>query len=139
MDEKENIIPDGVSPLRFMIAEAYGKPYRNFKNLVEARKGRNATLVMEGDYGGQIYLTCPVEKIKCGEKELKQLLEDIDAIEWGNPDGAGMYFEEIEKGSGVAGGMGGGIALEGLWVHERLKSIENKIEAVISGKIERIG
>lgn len=56
-------IPPNVSPLRFMMAEAAAVPHVRFGTLEAARQAPDAVAVMEGDYGGQIYFTCPVRNI----------------------------------------------------------------------------
>ena len=119
--------------MRFMMAEAAGAEYRSCKSLSDARETPGAVAVMEGDWGGQIYVTCPVRDIRCDADTLLKLLRDIDALEWDEPDGAGLYFEVPASGSGIAGGMGGGSIRDGVWVHPRLEPHRARIEAVISG------
>src|SRR3954468_15986481 len=101
-------IPPNVSPLRFMMAEAAGVPHARFETLEAANQFADAVAVMEGDYGGQIYFTCPVRHIRCTSQALEQLLNDLDESQWGDPDGAGLFYEVGVPGAGVAGGMGGG-------------------------------
>ena len=131
-------IPPNVSPLRFMMAEAAGVPHARFDTLEAAKRAPDAVAVMEGDYGGQIYFTCPVRHIRCTSNSLKQLLDDLDECLWGDPDGAGLYYEVGTPGSGVAGGMGGGTIIDGVWLHERLGHLRPQVEEVIAGTRERI-
>jgi hypothetical protein len=57
-----------------------GQPYRAYPTLAAARADPDAAVVLEGDYGGQIYLTCPVGLVACDEHALLDLLEDLDQL-----------------------------------------------------------
>ncbi|ANY67864.1 hypothetical protein BBD42_16325 [Paenibacillus sp. BIHB 4019] len=138
MSNEENKIPDHHSPLRHILGEAHGIPHQSIDSLETAKNYENAYLVMEGDYGGEIYLVCPVKIIRCSSQTLSRLLEDIDRLYWEDEDGRGIYFELFNIGDIVSGGMGGGVATNRLWVHEELLSIENEISKVIYGKKIRI-
>jgi hypothetical protein len=139
MTNKENkVIPDHHSPVRHILNETQGETYQPIATLNEARNYENAYLVMEGDHGGQIYLVCPVKRIKCDWNTLTKLLIDIDKLEWNEELGRGIYFEKFNDGEIVAGGMGGGIATNVLWVHEGIHSIKDEISKVINGKKTRI-
>ena len=82
-------IPPNVSPLRFMIAAAAGTPHARFDSFDAAKRAPDAVAIMEGDYGGQIYFSCPVRHIRCTSKALEQLLKDLDDCQWADPGGAG--------------------------------------------------
>lgn len=99
---------------------------------------RSDVVVMEGDWGGQIYLTVPRAVVACTEDVLHQLLADIDAIQWQEPEGASLYVDQYRAGDGVLGGMGGGLVTEGVWLHERLERLRQPIEAVLAGRQERL-
>jgi hypothetical protein len=131
-------IPPNVSPLRFMMAEAAGVAHARFETLDAAKQASNAVAVMEGDYGGQIYFTCPVRHIRCTSEALKQLLDDLDGCQWDDPDGAGLYYELGTPGSGVAGGMGDGAIIDGVWLHKRLEHLRAQVEEVVAGTRTRI-
>jgi hypothetical protein len=142
-------LPKGVSPLRQMMAEARGAEHLHCGSLDEARQTEDAVLVMEGDDGGRIYLTCPARRVRCDEATLRRLLEDVDALGWRDISMAGLFFELLAMGSGVAGGMGGGVILDGLWVHPRIdgdnlpawltrRQLIDEIEAVLGGESDRI-
>ena len=133
MNEDPIQIPDGVSALRFMMADPATAPYRHCKTLTEARAMEGTVAIMEGDYGGQIYFTCPVRHIHCDADTLSRLLTDLDALGWNDPEGSGLYFEFAAPGAGVAGGMGGGAVCDGVWLHERLEHRRASIEAVVAG------
>ncbi len=93
-----------------------------FNSLEEARKASDGYVLMVGDWGGQIYLTCPVKYLKCDEAVLDELLLKIDELEWGCNEGEGaeIRYGRAKPGDGACGGMGGGIAEDGLWVHPDL-------------------
>ncbi len=120
------------------MAEAAGISHMRFDTLESAKQAPDAVAVMEGDYGGQIYFTCPVRHIRCASTALRQLLDDLDECQWGDPDGAGLYYEVGNPGSCVAGGMGGGAIIHGVWLHERLEHLRSQVEEVIAGTRTRI-
>jgi len=95
---------------------------------------------MEGDYGGSIYLTCPVRLVHCDEPTLQQLLIDLDKHDWNDPEGVGVYYEVAPVGSGVVGGNGGGAVTDGLWLHPDLeaKGLRERVAAVVRGERERL-
>ena len=132
------IIPNHHSPVRRVIAEAHGAQYEAFRNLEEARAANGAYLIMEGDWGGQIYLVCPVRLVEASEKTLGQLLAELDQIAWsGNAgEGAGIYYEQRQPGAGIAGGMGGGLATDSLWIHPEFlaRGLGDHIRSMITGK-----
>lgn len=94
-----------------------GGRYRAYSSLEEARGDPDAAVVMEGDYGGSIYLTCPVRHVGCDAAALASVLRALDKLDWDDPDGARVYYEHRPVGSGVAGGTGGGIVRDGVWVN----------------------
>ncbi|WP_289355064.1 hypothetical protein [Paenibacillus sp. S-12] len=67
-------------------------------------------VIMEGDWGGQIYLSYPMKYINCSEEILHNLLDDLDSIAWdcNEGEGKGLYYEIRRPGDGIGGGMGGG-------------------------------
>lgn len=138
MSNEENKIPDHHSPLRHILSEAHGIPHQSIESLEEAKNYENAYLIMEGDYGGEIYVVCPVKIIRCNWQTLSKLLEDIDNLYWKDEYGRGIYFEFFNNGDIVSGGMGGGVATNRLWVNEGLLNIQNEISKVIYGKKIRI-
>lgn len=121
------------SSLRKMYNESNDIPYQDLKNLTEAKKHIDSVMIFEGDYGGIIYLTCPIRFVKCNEEELNQLLEFIDRNYWNDLDGARIYYELIEDNQGVAGGMNGGEVINGIWIHPEI--IKLGIENIIKEKI----
>lgn len=123
-----------------MMADADGGEYVAFASLEAARLAGGATVVMEGDYGGQIYLTCPVQSVNCDESRLLVLLAELDGFGWQDPEGARLYYERAPMGSGVGGGMGGGKVVDGVWLHDELRKLglAERVQAVIGGEIASI-
>lgn len=148
--KKSLVIPPHARPVGFMISAADGTSYKTFQTLKEARRHRDAVLIMEADSGGQILLTCSISTVAATHEALLQLLVDLETIAWGRgfdpeahgpPCEAAMYFEPLPIGSGVWGGMGGGAVVEGLWLHaelDRVLAIREEVLAVITGRMSRI-
>lgn len=126
------------SGVRKLVSEAAGTTYEALPSLAEARKVTDASVVMEGDYGGQIYVVAPIQLVRCSEEVLQSLLLEIDATQWNDPEGANVYFERAPIGSGVPGGMGGGRVLPNVWVHERLEPHRTAIVAVLANEQQSI-
>lgn len=133
-------IDDSQSPIRKIMADARGGNYISYKSLDEAKKNKNVYCIMEGDWGGQIYLSIPVNKIKCDEDTLKNLLKEMDKISWecNEGEGSGIYYEPHRIGDGIGGGMGGGLITDGLWVHNELDDIKNQIQEVLNGSTKNL-
>lgn len=77
-------------------------------------------LVMEGDWGGQIYLTVPVQLVITPEESVSRLLQELDKIAWACNEGSGMgmYCVPSRQKDGVDGGMGGGkLFPDAVWLH----------------------
>jgi len=134
--ELEEVIPDHESAVRRMVADAHGGGYEAIESLDEAKARADAAIVMEGDYGVSIYLTCPARLVHCDEPTLRQLLHDLDEHDSNDPEGVGLYYEVAPVGSGVAGGTGGGVVTDRIWLRPDLeaKGLRERVEAVITGK-----
>src|SRR5207244_7483536 len=108
----------------------------------EAKAMEDGYVVLEGDWGGQIYLVAPMRLVRCKEEVLRHLLGDLDEIGWpGQTDGQGLYYERYQPGQTVPGGMGGGTALDNVWMHEEFSQygIEEKIRKVLSAELPSLG
>ncbi len=105
----------------------------------------NPWLVLEGDWGGQIYLTVPWRLVG-PRPRIGTLLAELDCLAWacnqGQGAAAGLYepklvlrdmlrdadvpeetrreLEEWLRAS-VSGGMGGGRLEQGLWLHDEFR------------------
>lgn len=133
-------LPKHISGVRKLVAQSKGEKIWALKNFEEAKKHKDAYLIMEGDYGGQIYLSIPVRLVKCSKIIMDKLLQIIDEIQWNDEDGAGIYFERLKIGENITGGMDGGKALNSIWVHENLENFKDVFFAILKGKkdIERV-
>ena len=131
---KPTVLPNHESAVRRMVADAKGAPYYAIRSLAEAKATADGVVVFEGDYGGQIYLVARATFVECSEDVLQELLAEIDSREWSDPDGARIYFEVHPIGRGIAGGMGGGLVTDTVWIHPRLGSLQPVIVSVLTGK-----
>jgi hypothetical protein len=118
-------------------------PYRPLASLVEARAVSDGVVILEGDWGGQIYLVAQAARVVADEAALERLLRDLDAIAWPANDagGARVRYERLPAGATVPGGMGGGVVAEagGLWVHPELAARAAAIDEVLSGRRAAMG
>ena len=73
--ERLGVIPEHESAVRRLMADARGGTYEALLTLEDAKHVDDAAVVMEGDYGGSIYLTCPARLVQCDQATLQQLLE----------------------------------------------------------------
>jgi hypothetical protein len=130
-------IEEHESILRRMVSEAHGTPYCPLRSVDEAKAASDGVVVLEGDWGGQIYAVFPASLMRCGEDVLQQLLKDLDAIAWpcNEGEGAGVFYERLPSGAVVSGGMGGGIVVDGVWVHKEFRrlGLTTAIREVIAG------
>jgi len=124
------------SGIRKFAAEVYGRRYEPLRSLYEAKSHKDGVVVLEGDWGGIIYLTCPASLVRCSEEALHQLLLDLDGKVMDEPDGAQVFYERLEAGESIMAGSGGAVVTDGIWVHERLKKfrLEEAISEVIRGR-----
>jgi len=105
--------------LRLLAAEKEEKRKRDPRHTA---KKSDLWLVLEGDWGGQIYLTIPWDQI--GPKaRIKTLHRELDAIAWPSNDGGALWdlYDPVELDGkpedGYGGGMGGGKLEDALWMH----------------------
>ena len=122
------------------MSEASGNTYVAFESFAAAREQPDSIVIFEGDDGGTIYLTIPVREVACGEPALRQLLMDIDTMCWADHSMARTVYEFVPVGAAVAGGMGGGQAIDGLWLHPRVEALglREDIQQVLNGQRERL-
>lgn len=124
MPDDPRIIPDHERAASRIMADAHGEDFRPLRSLEEARQVPDGRMILEGDYGGQVFLTCPASMVSCSPGVLQRLLLDIDARCWPGceGEGAGIYFERKPTGAGVWGGMGGGLISDSLWLHQEVEA-----------------
>jgi hypothetical protein len=133
-------IPEHHSPVRHLVSETHGIPYQPIHTFDEAKQIEDAVLVMEGDWGGQIYLVCPMRLVGCDETDLHAILKELDTIAWESNDGEGakIYYERARSGQPIIGGMAGGTVTDDLWLHEEFIKLKigDKIRQMIMGADE---
>ena len=94
-------------------------------------------MVMEGDDGGQIYLSCPASLVQCDKYALEKILIIIDENQWSNFDKTmrRITFERFDSDRIIPGGMGGGFTLkDDLWVHEEIADIKPQLSGILMKK-----
>lgn len=57
-------------------------PFVPLPSLADARDVPDGVVILEGDYGGQIYVVAPAARVACSEGALQLLLRDLDDIAW---------------------------------------------------------
>jgi hypothetical protein len=127
--------------------------FHEFSDVEAAKRLRDAWIVMDADWGGQVLLTCPVAEIRCDDATLRQLHYDLISISWGDgklddggvasdygSEGERIYIFIAPPDYGIPGGMGGGANLPAPWVHQELveKGLKDAILAVLSGSARRL-
>ena len=122
------------------MAESQGMDYVPLEGFEAARNCPNSIVILEGDDGGTIYLTIPACTVSCSEVALNQLLSDIDGMCWADPTMRRVVYEVLAIGEVVAGGMGGGRVLDGLWLHPEVEKlgVRQDIEDVLRGQLDQI-
>jgi hypothetical protein len=125
--------------MRSMVAQSRSTVYRSYANLSQAIENA-AWVILQGDDGGQIYLTCPAAKVKCSEANLRKLLEYLDAASWRDIEMASILFEDCSGTVTVAGGMGGGAVTDDVWLHPDLRTpeAEAKVRSFVFGLTQEL-
>jgi hypothetical protein len=118
--KKKKIIPEYHRIVSHVLTDAHNLPYFPLKSIEEARNYDDSFMIMEGDDGGQVYVVAPVKLIRCSKEGLESLLVVLDKRAWPDNDdnSRGIYYERRSVGEIIHGGMGGGIALNSIWVHD---------------------
>jgi len=140
--ENIEVLSEHESGVRRLISEANNIPYSPLQSLEEAKLLSDGVVILEGDYGGQIYIVCPASLVECSSETLDHLLRDLDHISWPGNDlnSARVFYERLPLGAPVFGGMGGAIVEEGVWIHQTLinSGLGVAIREVIEGVRSRI-
>jgi len=124
---KPESIPTHHSMVNHLMNEVHGRKYQPLKSLEEAKTFEDGTVILEGDWGGMIFLTCPVKYLSATQQEIEILCLNLEKHFWAcnfkrTDGGWGVYYEQKTPNSGVWGGMGGGLVIDGLWTHKRFDS-----------------
>lgn len=132
-------IPEEV---RRWLAEIHHEDYLAYQTLEQAQLDPDGAVVLSGDYGGTIFLTAPAGLVRCGAETLVTLVSDLDAVTWmsGDLTIATVAFERHPIGTGVRGGDGGGVIMDGVWTHPHAFSpaIRAQAEEVVLARRSRI-
>ncbi len=136
------MLPSYQSGIRRLVSDTNGLPYHPLRSLIEARSYADGVVILEGDFGGQIFAVCHASDIHCSLLELEQLVEDLNMMYWPNSplDGAQVFYERLPMGAPVAGGEGGGWVTDGIWIHPWLveDGMATVVRDVIAGKLSRL-
>lgn len=129
-------VPPHESLVRRFLSDVEGTPYRPLLSLEQARLVPGGAVVLEGDYGGIIYLTCPADLVRCDDQTLRRLLDDIDALIFNSPETAAVKLEVLRPGAGVWGGSGGGVFTGDVWLHQSLDvfELDMPVRDVLAGR-----
>lgn len=128
-----------MSDVRYMMHKAHGVEFKPLMDYKRAKEEKHGCVIIEGDYGGQVYLTCPMKYVRCSHEALLQLSSDLDSIYWDDEEGCKVYYEAYKPPHGIFGGMGGGVLINGLWVHPEFEDIgiKERVWEVIKGNKPR--
>jgi hypothetical protein len=128
--------------VREFLADVDGAEYVAYHSLEEAACDPQAAVVLSGDYGGTIFLTVPGKHVRCDLGALRTLVSDLDAVTWmsGDLTIATVALERHPIGTGVIGGDGGGVIVDGVWTHPSglPQEIRSQAAAVVLGLRPRI-
>jgi hypothetical protein len=144
--ERKVIVPESIEdherPLGRMMADAGQSAYSPLRSLEEAKAAADSVVILQGDDGGQIYVVCRASQVSCGAETLEALLCDLDEIAWpGNDaDMRRVFYERLQTGAGVAGGMGGGQVTAEPWIHNKFVAagLRGAVLDVLQGKRDRL-
>ena len=133
--EDTDAIAEAVVPTD-LLSEAYHASFLAIRSLDEAKSFQDGAVVLEGEYGGIIYLSCPARLVVGDEVDLRRLLADIDSCFADEIQGARVVFRRLAIGSVVAGGGGGGLVIDGLWLHKDVRDLglESRIRRTLLGE-----
>ena len=142
-DERSQEIPPHERPFAGIMHGKLGYEYVAYKSMDEARADQDAIVILTGDYGGQVYLTCPLVKVQCSQPILEKLLAELGRFAWG--DGEDIYFERVRPDRFVFGGMGGAPVMDDVWIHGEFRNLHEihvdllpDVAAVLAGHSDSI-
>jgi hypothetical protein len=140
MTEPGDVVP--IHGVRELLARDGGTTFIGYMTRSEAERDPDAAVILSGDSGGTVLLTAPLRLVVCDTDTLRTLVSDLDAVTWmsGDPTCATVAFERYPVGTGVWGGDGGGIVVDGVWTHpERLPvDVRDQAVEVVLGRRDRI-
>ena len=103
----------------------------DFSTFEEFQAAPNAVAIFYGDWGGEVYASVPMRLFSgIGPDELRDLAIRLEQVCWDcnitaeDPQGGACVAFKIQKpGTGVIGGMGGGLVVDGVWISPDLPEI----------------
>lgn len=132
-DGSDGALP--VSGLHELLAQTSERRSVRYASLATARSDPDAVVVLSGDDGGTVLLTVPLRLVQCDPAALHSLGVALDRLLWDDAAGVEVSFLRIPVGGSVAGGMGGGVVVDGVWVHPRFDgAVAARAAAVIAGE-----
>lgn len=109
-----------------MMAASAGVRIASSASWTAATQDPDGALIISGDYGGTVYLTAPKRFVRCTPDAVRDLAEALDRRVWDDPDGLEISALSLPVGSGVPGGMGGGVVIDDVWMHPRKFTDEDR-------------
>jgi len=93
-------------------------------------------LIMAGDWGGAVYLTCPMRLVKCSEGTLRRVHAELEQLSGDEQEGRELRIEEHALGDGERMRF-----LEGLWLERWLADLagldSNVMAILVQGEEQR--
>jgi len=134
-------VPEGERPLDVPVSGRKRFPF--YKTLDEARGDPDGVAILEGDWGGTVYMTVPLRHVpNATEADFNNLAEGLERIFWdcnfdgeGADGGQGVYYKGIPSNTGVTGGMGGGVVLDNVWINDQLGPACDDLVRKILGEV----
>ena len=122
------------------MADASGGSYVAYATADEAGQDPDAALIMEGDYGGQIYLACPLSAVAASEGALQSAAPRPRRDRLGRPGRSSDPATSGHRSGRASPGMGGGAVTDAIWVHEDFAALnlDDAIRQVIRGHRDRL-
>jgi hypothetical protein len=85
-----NIHPEHDRFVSRVMGKSHGEELRPLRSLEEG------WMILDGDYGEQVFLTCPASMVRCSHEAVQHLLLDLNSLCWPGTEGhgAGMTSKE---------------------------------------------
>jgi hypothetical protein len=134
--EQLGVIPEHESAVRRLMADARGGTYEALLTLEDAKHVDDAAVVMEGDYGGSIYLTCLARLVQCDQAALQQLYWTWTSTTGTTLRASGSTTSARPLVLASPEVRAAGVVTNAVWLHPELeaKGLRPHVEAVIAGE-----
>jgi hypothetical protein len=120
--------------------ELVSEPRPLYTSLAEAKQDPNGVVILEGDYGGEIFLICPASLVKCTEEILEVLAADLNNWAWPTLEGGGAFvdYDSQPVGTWIGGGTPDARVTDALWLNSQCEEagLRPAIQAIIDGRVE---